>query len=121
MITLELTEQDLNIAEAQDDPAVSVKVHKKLLAVSMHYEGVRHEIICGVCVSVPPHWPLISSPIATVDSPRVGKRYYQPASSLAPFWQCLICSFKAAPAASAKDAVRRITNLTGITLSESQG
>lgn len=122
MIILELTEQDLeNIAEAQDDPAVSVKVRKKLLAVSMHYEGVQHEIICGVL-------RVCSATLATyLKSYRDGglpalleNRYYQPASSLAPFWQCLICSFKAAPAASAKDAVRRITNLIGITLSESQ-
>lgn len=122
MIILQLTEQDLeNIAEAQDDSAVSIKVRKKLLAVSMHHEGVQHQIICGVL-------RICSATLANyLKAYRDGglpalmeNRYYQPASSLAPFWQCLICSFKAAPAASAKDAVRRVTKLTGITLSESQ-
>lgn len=36
-----------------------------------------------------------------------------------PFWQCLICSFKAAPVANAKAAVVRIETMTGIRLSES--
>jgi Winged helix-turn helix len=47
-------------------------------------------------------------------------RYYRPSSALDPFWQCLICSFKAAPVANAKAAVVRIETLTGIRLSESQ-
>ena len=47
-------------------------------------------------------------------------RYYRPSSALEPFWQCLVCSFKAAPVANAKSAVVRIETLTGIRLSESQ-
>ena len=47
-------------------------------------------------------------------------RSYRPSSSLEPFWQCLKCSFAAAPVANAKMAVQRIEQLTGIRLSESQ-
>ena len=47
-------------------------------------------------------------------------RYYRPSSSLAPFWQCLRCSFAVAPVASAKLAVAGIEVLTGVRLSESQ-
>lgn len=122
MITLNLTEEELeNLAQAQDDPDVPAKVRKKLLAVSMHHEGVQHEMVCGVLHVCPA--TLISYLKAYRDGGLAGvmeNRYYQPSSSLAPFWQCLICSFKATPVASAKEAVVRITKLTGVTLSESQ-
>lgn len=39
-------------------------------------------------------------------------------SSLAPFWQCLKCSFLLSPVANAKQAVQRINPLTGISLPE---
>jgi transposase len=122
VITLKLTKQDLeNIAEAQDDPAVSVKVRKKLLAVSMHHESVLHETICGVLRVCSATLSAYLKAYRDGGLPALMEnRYYQPSSSLAPFWQCLICSFKASPAASAKDAVRRISKLTRITLSESQ-
>ena len=44
----------------------------------------------------------------------------RPSSSLAPFWQCLRCSFAVAPVPNAKAAVERIERLTGVRLSESQ-
>ena len=47
-------------------------------------------------------------------------RYYRATSSLKPFWECLRCSFAAAPVADAKAAAARIVALTGIKLSESQ-
>ena len=47
-------------------------------------------------------------------------RYYQPASCLKPFWQCIKCSFSTAPVASGKEAIARIEALSGVRLSESQ-
>jgi transposase len=122
MITLRINDNELlDIAEAQDDPEVSERAKIKLLAVTMHDEGIPHRAIGRIL-----H---ITSPtlVSYLKTYRDGglqalleERSYKPSSSLEAFWQCLVCSFKAAPVSSAKEAVKRITSLTGITLSESQ-
>jgi transposase len=122
MIRLQLTNGDLeDIAEALDDPEVSDRGKKKLLVITMHQQGAQHSFIAS-CLR-------ISAPtlITYLKEYRDGglpatleDRYYRPSSNLEPFWQCLICSFKAAPVAHAKAAVMRIEAMTGIRLSESQ-
>lgn len=122
MIRLQLTDNDLeDIAEALDDPEASERGKRKLLVITMHQQGAQHSFIAS-CLR-------ISAPtlIAYLKEYRDGglstvleDRYYRPSSALDPFWQCLICSFKAAPVANAKAAVARVENLTGIRLSESQ-
>ena len=122
MIRLQLTENDLeDIAEALDDPELSERGKKQLLLITMHHQGAQHSFIAS-CLR-------ISAPtlIAYLKEYRDGglstvleDRYFRPASALDPFWQCLICSFKAAPVANAKAAVARIETLTGIRRSESQ-
>ena len=44
---------------------------------------------------------------------------YRPSCSLEPYWQCLKCTFAAAPVANAKMAVQCIEQLTGMRLSDS--
>jgi transposase len=122
MIRLQLTDDDLeDIAEALDDPEVSERGKKKLLVITMHQQGAQHSFIAS-CLR-------ISAPtlIAYLKEYRDGglatvleDRYYRPTSALDPFWQCLICSFKAAPVPNAKAAVLRIEAMTGVRLSESQ-
>ena len=121
-IRLQLTDDDLqDIAEALDNPEVSGRGKKKLLVITLHQPGAQHSFIAS-CLR-------ISAPtlIAYLKEYRDGglptvleDRYYRPSSILDPFWQCLICSFKAAPVANAKAAVVRIETMTGIRLSESQ-
>ena len=122
MIRLQLTETELNdIAEALDSPEVSDRAKKKLMVITMHIQGAKHGFIEG-CLRISS--PTLASHLKEYREgglPMVLEdRCYRPLSALAPFWQCLVCSFKAAGAAKAKMAVARIESLSGITLSESQ-
>lgn len=122
MIHLELTEVALgNIAEILDDPEIEPRFKNKLLIVLMHHEGVEHGVVAR-CLKVSAD--TVTNTLKLYQSEGlqgvVENRYYQPSSSLAPFWQCLKCSFQVAPVANAKQAVQRIKQLTGISLSESQ-
>jgi len=122
MIRLELTDQDLiDIAEALDDPATHEKNKTKLLVIRMHHEGAKHRFIAKVLNL---HVNTITNHLKEYHTGGLPEtledRYYRPSSSLEPFLKCLKCSFLAAPAADAKQAVARIESLTGIRLSESQ-
>ena len=122
MIRLELTEVELgNIAEVLDDPEIEPRFKNRLLIVMMHHEGVQHGVVAR-CLKV--NADTVTNTLRLYQSEGlqgvVENRYYQPSSSLAPFWQCLKCSFKVAPVPNAKEAVQRIKALTGIGLSESQ-
>ena len=122
MIRLQLTDRELDdLAEALDSPEVGERAKKKLLVITMHGEGAQHGFIES-CLRISS--PTLASYLKEYQEgglPRVlENRYYQPSSSLEPFWQCLLCSFKAAPVAHAKAAAARIEAMTGIRLSESQ-
>ena len=122
MIRLGLSEVELdNIAEVLDDPEIEPRLKNKLLVVTMHHEQVQHGVIAR-CLKVSPD--KVTNILKMYQSEGVQgileNRYYQPSSSLAPFWQCLKCSFQVAPVANAKQAVQRIQQLTGVSLSESQ-
>ena len=122
MIRLQLTDQDLDdVAEALDSPEIGERAKKKLLVITMHVEGAQHGFIES-CLRISA--PTLASYLKEYQEgglPMVlENRYYQPSSSLEPFWQCLICSFTVAPVAQAKAATARIEAMTGIRLSESQ-
>jgi transposase len=122
MIKLILTDQQCDdIAEALDNPEVCDRHKKKLLVITMHQQGAQHGFIAD-CLRISP-----TTLIGYLKEYQEGglpavleDRYYRPSSALEPFWQCLICSFKAAPVANAKAAVARIEAMTGVRLSESQ-
>lgn len=122
MILLVLTEVELDdIAAILDDPDIEPQFKNRLLVVMMHHERVQHGVIARclkVCADT------VTNVLKLYQSEGlqgiVENRYYQPSSSLAPFWQCLKGSFQVAPVANAKQAVQRIKQLTGISLSESQ-
>lgn len=122
MIIIRLTDKEIkDIAEALDAPDFPESSKPKLLAVSMHHEGARREMICKV-LRISPN-TLTNYLRAYRDSGIAGfaeQRYYKPASSLEPFWPCLRCAFTIAPPASAAEAATRIEELTGVRLSESQ-
>lgn len=122
MIRLQLTNQDIDdIGEALDDPAISERLKFKLLAVRLHFEGAAHAFIAKSLRFSP---NTLTNYLKEFQEGGLAglleDRYYRPSSSLAPFWQCLRCSFTVAPVASAKFAVARIEALTGVRLSESQ-
>ena len=122
MIRLELTERELDdVAEALDSPEISERAKKKLLVITMHVQGAQHGFIES-CLRISS--PTLASYLKAYQEgglPMVlENRYDQPSSSLEAFWQCLICSFTAAPVAHAKAATARIEAMTGIRLSESQ-
>jgi transposase len=122
VITLKLTEAEIeDIAEAMDDPSISDRNKTKLLVIRMHHEGATNKFIAK-CLNLSVNTPLnyikeyLDGGLSTV----LEDRYYKPSSSLEPYWQCLRCSFEAAPVANAKEAMVRIESLTGVRLSESQ-
>lgn len=122
MIDLQLTAQQLqDIGEALEDSDIEQRFHHKLLALRMHHEGASHGFI-GRCLNI--SQPTLRTYLLEYQQGGLERvledRSYRPSSSLEPFWQCLKCSFAAAPVANAKMAVQRIEQLTGIRLSESQ-
>lgn len=122
MIRLALTEQEIeDVAEAIDSPEVSDRAKKKLLVITMHVQGAQHQFIES-CMRISS--PTLASYLKEYERGGLQEvlenRYYKPSSALQPFWQCLLCSFKAAPVTDAKAAMARIRAMTGITLSESQ-
>lgn len=122
MITIELTQQQLDdITEALEDRDIEHRFKQKLLVVRMHHEGAAHGFI-GRCLNLsqPTLRSYLQEFIEGGLSRVLEQRFYRPSSSLEPFWQCLKCSFAAAPVANAKAAVERIEILTAIRLSESQ-
>lgn len=122
MITLLLTPRQLeDLIEALEDPAIEHRYKQKLLALRMHHEGAAHGFI-GRCLNI--SQPTLRTYLVEFQDGGLERvledRSYRPSSSLAPFWQCLKCSFAAAPVPNAKAAVERIERLTGVRLSESQ-
>ncbi len=95
MIRLELSEIDLtNIDELLEDPAIEPQIKNRLLVVTMHHERVQHGIIAR-CLKMSSD--TVTNMLKLYQSEGlqgvIENRYYQPSSSLAPFWQCLKCSF----------------------------
>ena len=122
MIRLKLSEvKSGNIAEVLDDPEIEPRLKNKLLVVTMHHEQVREGVIAR-CLKVSADMVIKIIEIYQNEDLQgtLENRYYQPSSSLAPFWQCLKGSFQVAPVAHAKQAVQRIQQLTGFSLSETQ-
>jgi transposase len=122
MIRLELSLQDLeDIDEALDDPENGEREKLKLLVIRMHHQGAEHGFIAS-CLRLSAN--TVTNYLKEYQGgglPAVlENRYYRPASSLKPFWQCIKCSFTVAPVANGKDAVARIEALSGVRLSESQ-
>ena len=123
MITLLLTSQQLgDLTEALEDPAIEHRYKQKLIALRMHHEGAAHGFI-GRCLNI--SQPTLRTYLVEYQDGGLERvledRSYRPSSSLAPFWQCLQCSFAVVPVPNAKAAVERIERLTGVRLSESQG
>jgi transposase len=122
VITLLLTERQLeDLTEALEDPAIDHRFKQKLLALRMHHEGAAHGFI-GRCLNI--SQPTLRTYLVEYQDGGLARlledRSYRPSSSLAPFWQCLKCSFAVAPVPNAKAAVERMERLTGVRLSESQ-
>lgn len=122
MISLDLTPQQIeDLAEALEDPGIEHRYKQKLLVIRMHHEKASHGFI-GRCLNL--SQPTLRTYLLEYQEGGLARvledRCYKPSSSLAPFWQCLRCSFAAAPVPHAKAAVARIERLTGVRLSESQ-
>jgi transposase len=123
MIIIRLTGAQINdIADALDDPEFPERAKPKLLAVRMHHEGGERAFICKV-LRISPN-TLTNYLKAYRDggiAALAENRYYRPLSSVAPYSECVACSFKVDPPADANEAVARIAEITGgIVLSASQ-
>jgi len=122
MISLKFSEQDLtNINEACEDSSLPDKIKRKLMCLRMHQQEVRHGVIAKVLnisnntvTSYLKEYRDGGIPTTLED------RSYRPSSGLEPFLDCVKCSFSAWPPQDVSDAIRRITLMTGVTLSESQ-
>jgi transposase len=122
MTHLHLSAQQLeDIAEALDDSAIEHYYKQKILVLRMHHEGVAHGFIGRILnISQPTLRAYLVEYQEGGLAALLEDRAYRPSSSLAPFWNCLRCSFAAAPVPNAKAAAARIERLTGVRLSESQ-
>jgi transposase len=122
MINIRLTQRQIkNLNAALDDPECPERSKPRLLAVSMRHHGTDSGVICQVLRIT--RKTLTNYLKAFLDggiAALTENRYRQPESAVAPFWQCLVCSFTVAPVADANEAVGRIGELTGIWLSGSQ-
>lgn len=122
MITISLTESELDaVAEAFDDPDLSERFGRRLMAIRMHSLDVPNSKIAGIL--------RISDDTVTNylklyrDEGLAGlveNRYHRPVSSVEPFLDEITASFAAASVATASEGGARIEELTGIKLSDSQ-
>jgi len=100
---------------------IDERAKRKLLVFTMHHEGAFIDFITRCLrISEETHTTYLKDYRDGGLAGVLGNRYYKPSSSLEPFLQCLECSFRVAPVASAAEAAERITKLTGVTLSASQ-
>lgn len=117
-----LSVQELDdINEAFDSPEVPERYKKKLLVIKMVDTGATQDFVKSVLgVSKSSFTRYLREFRDGGLQATLEDRYYRASSSLEPFWECLRCSFRAAPVADAKTAAERIEKSTGIRLSESQ-
>ena len=122
MIKIDFTKQDLgDITEAIDNPAVPDKIKRKLLALRMHHLRVNNVVIAKTLnISADSVTNYIKQYRDGGITEVLEDKAYRPSSSLAPFLDCLKCSFTIVPPSSAKEAMARIKKLTGIELGEEQ-
>jgi transposase len=122
MIRLRLTEVEREtIAEALDDPSVDERSKRKLLAVRRHDLNVPHGAIAGTLNlsddTVTNYLKLYEEGgLSTL----LENRYYQPSSSVEPYFEEIIRSLDQEPVATTKEGAARIETITGIKLSEDQ-
>jgi transposase len=111
--------EDIN--EAFDSPEIEGRYKKKLLVIKMVDTGASQEFVEDVLgVSRSSFTRYLGEFREGGLQATLEDRYYRASSSLEPFWECLRCSFRAAPVPDAKAAAVRIARLTGVRLSESQ-
>ena len=121
MVTLHLSEQEVaDISEALDSPDIGDRAKRKLLVITMHHGGAGAGFITRCMrISAGTHTAYLKEYRDGGLAGVLEDRYYKPSSSIAPFLQCLECSFRVAPPACAA-AASRITAMTGVVLTESQ-
>lgn len=122
MIQLTFTPTEIDdLNEALDNPETPPKIHRKLMALRMHSEGVQNGAIARILnITANTVTEYVKEyrdgGIAAV----IEDKAYRPRSSLTPFLPCLRCAFTVHPPATAKEAMATISRLTGISLSEEQ-
>lgn len=110
-----------DLAEALDDPELSGRFGRRLLAVRMHGLGISHAMIAAALrVSDDTVTNYIKLYRDEGLSGLVENRYHRPASSVEPFLEVIKASLAETPVASAAEGAARIAELTSIKLSDSQ-
>lgn len=122
MISLIFSEQELsNIKEAREDSSLPDKIKRKLMCLCMHQQQVSHGVIAKVLhISNNTVTSYLKEYRDGGIAATLEDRSYRPSSCLEPFLDCVKCSFLVWPPQDVSDAIRRITLLTGVILSESQ-
>ena len=122
MLHIALSESDLEaIAEALDDPSIDERTKRKLLAIRMHVLNVPHASIASTLNITD---DTVTNYLKLYQSDGLAglleKRFFQPTSKVAPFFDAIKKSLADEPVASAKEGAARIKQLTDIELSETQ-
>ena len=122
MISIKFTEEQLkDLADASEDINLPEKIKKKILCLRMHHNGVKHSPIASI-LNISAN--SVTNYLKEYKDGGLAKiledKAYRPSSSLAPFMDCLKCSFTAAPPKDVAEAMHRIHKLTGIELQETQ-
>ena len=122
MIAINFTKEELaDISEAIENPEIPERFKRKLLALNMHNLRVNNGVIAkSLNISADSVTNYIKLYRDGGLSAVLEDNTYRPSSSLAPFLDCLKCSFTIVPPSSAKEAMDRIEKLTGIKLGEEQ-
>ena len=122
MIKLTFTEAELDaIAEALDDPNLSDRYGRRLMAIRMHALDVPNSKIAGVLrISADTVTNYIKLYRDEGLAGLVENRYHRPVSSVGPFLEEIAASFAEAPVSTASEGGARIEEISGIKLSDSQ-
>ena len=122
MIKLTFTEAELDaIAEALDDPNLSDRYGRRLMAIRMHALNVPNSKIAGVLrISADTVTNYIKLYRDEGLAGLVENRYHRPVSSVEPFLEEIAASFAEAPVSTASEGGARIEEISGIKLSDSQ-
>lgn len=122
MIRLQISDADWEtIAEALDDPSIDERSKRKLMVMRMHDLNVPHSTIAGILnISDDTVTNYLKLYEAGGLSALLENRYYQPSSSVEPYFEQIKKSLDQEPVATTREGADRIEKISGVKLSEDQ-
>jgi transposase len=125
MIRLQISHADWEtIAEALDDPSIDERSKRKLMVMRMHDLNVPHATIAGILNISAISADRVTNYLKLYEtgglSALLENRYYQPSSSVEPYFEEIRTSLDQEPVATTREGADRIEKISGVKLSEDQ-